>query len=51
MKTMTVLFLCTGNSCRSIRGEATLKHLAPEGWHTLSAGSHPLRARQAEDLA
>jgi arsenate reductase len=38
---MNVLILCTGNSCRSILGEATFNHLAPEGWHAMSAGSHP----------
>ncbi len=38
---MNVLFLCTGNSCRSILGEATFNHLAPEGWHATSAGSKP----------
>lgn len=38
---MNVLFLCTGNSCRSILGEATFNHLAPAGWHAVSAGSHP----------
>ncbi|MFZ4504059.1 MAG: arsenate reductase ArsC [Methylovulum sp.] len=39
---MNVLFLCTGNSCRSLMGEATFNHLSPEGWHALSAGSKPL---------
>ena len=39
---MNVLFLCTGNSCRSLMGEALFNHLAPAGWHGLSAGSKPL---------
>lgn len=38
---MNVLFLCTGNSCRSILGEATFNHLAPAGWTAMSAGSKP----------
>ncbi|WJY17270.1 arsenate reductase ArsC [Pectobacteriaceae bacterium CE90] len=38
---MNVLFLCTGNSCRSILGEAIFNQLAPEGWHAMSAGSNP----------
>lgn len=38
---MNVLFLCTGNSCRSILGEATFNHLAPAGWYAMSAGSKP----------
>jgi arsenate reductase len=38
---MNVLFLCTGNSCRSILGEATFNHLAPAGWKAISAGSRP----------
>lgn len=38
---MNILFLCTGNSCRSILGEATFNHLAPVGWKAMSAGSNP----------
>lgn len=38
---MNILFLCTGNSCRSILGEATFNHLAPAGWKAMSAGSKP----------
>ena len=38
---MNVLFLCTGNSCRSILGEAIFNHRAPAGWRAMSAGTHP----------
>jgi arsenate reductase len=38
---MNVLFLCTGNSCRSILGEGIFNHLAPVGWAAMSAGSKP----------
>lgn len=48
---MNVLFLCTGNSCRSILAEATFNHLAPTGWHALSAGSHPTGQVHPRSLA
>ena len=48
---MNVLFLCTGNSCRSLMGEATFNHLAPEGWHAISAGSKPLGRLNSGALA
>jgi len=38
---MNILFLCTGNSCRSILAEATFNALAPAGVRAISAGSHP----------
>ena len=38
---MNILFLCTGNSCRSIIAEAVFNHLAPMGMRAMSAGSHP----------
>lgn len=38
---INILFLCTGNSCRSIIAEATFNHLAPAHMRAMSAGSHP----------
>ena len=40
-KSMSVLFLCTGNSARSILGEYLLKRMAPGRFQVHSAGTNP----------
>lgn len=37
-----VLFLCTGNSCRSQMAEGWLRRLAGEQFEVVSAGTHPV---------
>ena len=46
-----VLFICLGNSCRSIMAEAIARHRCGDRWEAASAGVNPLGFVAPETLA
>lgn len=48
---LNILVVCTGNSCRSVLGEALLNHLGQGRITAFSAGSHPIGQVNSDALA
>ena len=42
-----IIFICTGNACRSQIAEGLMRHLASDKFEVYSAGSHPTRVHPA----
>ena len=42
-----IIFICTGNACRSQIAEGLMRHLASDKFEVYSAGSHPTKVHPA----
>ena len=42
-----IIFICTGNACRSQIAEGLMRHLASDKFEVYSAGSRPTRVHPA----
>tara|TARA_B000000475_G_C15955049_1_gene430412 strand:+ start:50 stop:466 length:417 start_codon:yes stop_codon:yes gene_type:complete len=47
IKKQKIIFICTGNACRSQIAEGLMRHLAHDKYEVYSAGSHPTKVHTA----
>ena len=47
IKKEKIIFICTGNACRSQIAEGLMRHLASDRFEAYSAGSHPTKVHPA----